>query len=747
MRTRISDVIRGSLNQLCKTNFFASALGGAKPQHRRRLGKQLPNYQALENRKLLAVLVVDTIADDGNLSDGLVSLREAITATNTNTAFGDAAAGDQSGDVIRFADALNGQTIALNGSELSVTDDLVVNGGGNITLSGSGQSRIFNFNSDQTFRVNGLTFTDGSEDTFSGSSNQGGAILAQGGGILVISSSSFTNNVAQKGGAIFSADSRIRIGNSSFSGNEGLREGGALAIAGGQANVLRTNFSENRSRDGAGVHVDGGSFFSDDSTFTSNRSIGSGGAIYLRDAFSILQASTVTKNQADVGAGIFVGSNADLSVVSGTVISENAIGGGIFNSGKLYVLNSAIRGNRGVFVGGGIHSQGGEITIRNSEISENRKDRVVVNFGTTEGGGGIFSDGTDLTIVNTVFQSNRAGKANNYGGAIFFVGRSNTPADITIRNSTFEDNFADKGGGALYVRDANVIVNGSTFENNRNNVTVSNRTSDGGAISIDNSQGRIGNSTFTANRSMSGGALCILRSTLEVFNSEFTGNIAEFSGGAISNGSGSQLTLVRTDVGTATGDPNLANSGGGISLQIDQESLSSSLTVIGGSIQNNIASTTGGGIAGRLITSDPNFPIEHVINFRTFTPSEESSRNDPGTNDAVHTITFHAAAGQSTLILNNRAGQGDGGGINAALVQLDIRSAIFESNTARSGAGLYAEEVDLTIAATTFGANVARVDGGGILLRDTVFADLPELANIFESNVARDGDDIFEILS
>ena len=46
--------------------------------------------------------VVDTDADGIDDTDGLISLREAIMAANTDTAVGDAPAGEPDGDTISF---------------------------------------------------------------------------------------------------------------------------------------------------------------------------------------------------------------------------------------------------------------------------------------------------------------------------------------------------------------------------------------------------------------------------------------------------------------------------------------------------------------------------------------------------------------------------------------------------------------------------------------------------------------------
>ena len=69
---------------------------------RRRKAKSL-DFSLLETRSLLTTFVVDTLADGaGADSDGMLSLREAIVAANTNAAFADAPAGEADGDIIRF---------------------------------------------------------------------------------------------------------------------------------------------------------------------------------------------------------------------------------------------------------------------------------------------------------------------------------------------------------------------------------------------------------------------------------------------------------------------------------------------------------------------------------------------------------------------------------------------------------------------------------------------------------------------
>ena len=93
--------------------------------HRRRL-----SFQTLEDRRMLAVITVDSLLDN-TTNDGLITLREATVAAN-NDAVADATEGTQAGsgaDTIEFAPALDGGTITLILGELGITESLTIYAG------------------------------------------------------------------------------------------------------------------------------------------------------------------------------------------------------------------------------------------------------------------------------------------------------------------------------------------------------------------------------------------------------------------------------------------------------------------------------------------------------------------------------------------------------------------------------------------------------------------------------------------
>ena len=74
---------------------------------------------------MLAVITVDSFLDNFDpgapTTDGLITLREAILAANTDAVVGDAPAGSGA-DTIEFDNVLSGQTITLGGTDLALTD-------------------------------------------------------------------------------------------------------------------------------------------------------------------------------------------------------------------------------------------------------------------------------------------------------------------------------------------------------------------------------------------------------------------------------------------------------------------------------------------------------------------------------------------------------------------------------------------------------------------------------------------------
>src|SRR3954464_10630239 len=198
-------------------------------QHRALVpGRRLPHFESLEDRRMLAVLTVNSLLDTTVAADGLVTLREAIVASNTDTAT-DLGAIGSGADTIAFAPGLTG-TITLGGTEIQITDAVTINGPGaaNLLVSAAGASRIFNITNEVgDATIKGLTLTGGNV----GAGFGGGAVFSNAFGLLTISDSVLTGNPADFGGAIY-ASSDLMVTNTTIGGIGALKNVATTAAGG-----------------------------------------------------------------------------------------------------------------------------------------------------------------------------------------------------------------------------------------------------------------------------------------------------------------------------------------------------------------------------------------------------------------------------------------------------------------------------------------------------------------------------------
>jgi CSLREA domain-containing protein len=339
------------------------------------------------------VITVNTDEDELN-TDGDCSLREAITAADSNAAVDGCDAGSATGrDAIHFA--LGREATIVLGSELPpVTDTSGLNINGqmaSITISGNEEWRVLQVGPGAKLTLHNLTVADGSAD------GEGGGIYNQL-GTLKVDHSTLSNNSADFGGGIYNQNGTLKVINSTLSGNSAL-EGGGIRN-GGTLEVTNSTLSGNSSTGSPGF---GGGI------------VNSGPGI----------TATVTRS----------------TLSNNTTATTSGSGGGIYNDlATLTVINSTLSGNNngGNFSGsGGIHNNNGTLNVISSTFSNN----------------GVRNDGGTTALGNTILENvptgnNCVGTVTDDGYNISDDGSCNF-TETTSKNSTdpkLASSLANNGG-------------------------------------------------------------------------------------------------------------------------------------------------------------------------------------------------------------------------------------------------------------------------------------------------------------
>ena len=416
------------------------------------------------------------------------TLRDAITAANTNSPVGSCATGFPGLDTITFnlgpACSIHPCPITLGSPLPTITEDLTITaGGGPIILSGGGATRLLSVNSGITLHLQHLTLENASN-----TGSDGGAIANDGN--LWLESSTIQNSQTDSGhsgGAIFS-DGPLTMTNSTLQANQ-AGSGGALFANFGNAIVTISNstFISNAAvattTTGYGGAIWAGSLAQVSITggaIVSNTA-GQGGGLYLSPGAVVWLTSSgtpasVSGNSATEGGGIR-NDQGTLTVTNVLFSSNTATGAGaVSNFGTAILANVTLSGNKAVQSGGAIGNPQGNISLDDSTLSGNSAQTS---------GGGIWNWGT-LTMTNDTLRGN---SAQTSGGGIenLPAGISVPPGVVTLGHATLSGNSAHDGGGLhnLGVLTAtNVTLSGNTAVQgggiyNQGNLTVTNSTLSG----------------------------------------------------------------------------------------------------------------------------------------------------------------------------------------------------------------------------------------------------------------------------
>jgi uncharacterized repeat protein (TIGR01451 family)/CSLREA domain-containing protein len=502
-----------------------------------------------------ATIVVNSTAD-AVADDGQCTLREAITAVNTDTASGgtpgecDAGSGDDTIDLTGISG-----TIDLTGPLPEIISDVVLSGPGASNLmvrrDTGGDYRVCTVSLGATVTISGLTLSNGRVV-----SDYGGGIYNA--GTLTLSNSTIGASNAYLGGGIFNAAGKLSLSDSMVSGNS-AEQGGGIDNDQGVVELVNSAVNDNYAASGGGGIANLGSTTLDNGTISGN-SADYGGGVYNVGTMTVM-GSILGDNDASSDGGGISNSNAGLMALTNSVISGNSAsrGGGVYNdpNSTVTLANSSLSSNSADY-GGGVYNEG-MLNQADGTVSSNE---VLINGH----GGGIYNSvaGT-MTLSNSTVSSNRIHIANDsYGGGIYNAGT------LTLNRSAVSFNVTNYGdrchGGGLY-NAGTLTLNDSTVSGN--NASDQASYGDGGGIYNvgSGSAATLNNSTVSANHSSSfeggdGGGIWNGNGAALVLNNSTVGlNGSSNNGGGIYNTGNSTLTLNNSTVGKF----NLAGgSGGGI---------------------------------------------------------------------------------------------------------------------------------------------------------------------------------------
>ena len=591
----------------------------------------------------------DTVA-----ADGICTLREALTAANTDAPVGGCAAGSGA-DLITFStpDPISVTAyLPTVTSTITIEGHTVLDGGGTSDLLGVGEYGVLTvrnvwFQRGRSMFVGGALKSYGTlvvqSCRFDANTTDadGGAIFAMA-GTLSVSDSVFMNNASAYGGAIYSAVPTT-IKDSLFRSNHGTY-GGAVSMNTGT--IAASEFTLNEASVGGAIHATvglGGPLAISDSRFRGNLASTRGGSLELEQGVATVARSIFREDLAVHGASIDTAPATNLTVTDSLIRDAVAAndGGAIRARGDAVVTGSTLAANHATN-GGAIAATAG-LAIIDSTLAGNTA---------SSGGGGALQVTGATTVSGSMFRANQA----SVGGAI--NADLADAAELHVTGSDFKANVATTWGGAIRLGTGSAVLYSDDF--------VANTATDGGALVV------------------SGGT------SVSVDTSDLSLNTAAASGGAIYNAGTLSVHQVRAD-------RNVAPSGGAIvqggSLVVYTTSFADNLA---GDPVNRVPVGNGGAI--------------HVVSGATSTTIVRSSftGNSASLGGALRTEAPVSIA-NSTLADNTG---GFGGAINGA-TGLELRNVTVSGNEATIGGGLYLLGPSIVLNTIVAGNTITDVSGSG----------------------------------
>ena len=652
-----------------------------------------------------AATITVTLLSDGAVVPGECTLREAITAANTNVAVNGCAAGEAGADQIVFEPSLGGGTIEMFFSSYAVTEELSIDGATeaadgsatSVTIDGVGSLRVFE-PSAVTLSLSNLRLRNGAAPS-------GAGVLVPSGATLRLDAVRFADFVAT----------------------------GAAATDGGAA-----------------VYVDGGTLSATDALFSNNRATGaagSGGAVFNNGGTVTLAGGAFVQNRASRAGGGIEAAGASTTTLDGVVFQSNNAGtspgnGGAFHitgPGDATITDGRVESNIAGREGGGFWNGSGQMRITRTVFEGNEARGSAAD----DGGGALFNNGGRMVTQDVVVQNNRAPRGSGSGGGVMTVGGT-----LTMSNGSVSGNTANRAGAGIESAGAtativDVMVTGNVIPADRA------APGNGGGIHAGGGELIVEGGTYEGNEATEGGAIWA-NGTLAIGPSLISGTVirgntgrgdaADNGGGGVyvESGGNAALTAVVIEGNAATG---ASGSGGGLLVASD-----ATATVTRGRFTANTANRAGAGIevAGGTFTIEFALVDGNTIPEATAAPGNGGGLHAGGGTVVIRSTTFRAneategggvwTSGALTMVRGSQntdrnifdanVGRGDdadngGGAIFLQAGTATIAAVVAEGNAATgaagSGGGLFVNaDATATVSSSVFRSNTANRAGGGI---------------------------------
>ena len=678
-------------------------------------------FEAQNNAELVVTTLLDT-GDDftvtGDLAaemadGGGLSLREAILLAN-------AGVDDDptNGTSISFDASLAGGTIILDGTQVTVTSDVIIDGDvdgddkADITVDGNGASRVFQF-VNHTSLIDSLVITGGQ------SGPSGGGVLISANADLTIAHSTISDNTSSSAGGGVFVNGTLTLVNSTVSGNAGTVGGGGIDATGtATIVVINSTVSGNRAGFGGGGIDSSGDVTLVNTTVSGNTSgFNDGGGVALDGVGDLtLVNSIIAGNEGASGGDLYAGPSTTVTYAGGNIVGDTlSTDGGSPQTGiALTDIFASVGANPYTGIDSGVLADYG------GPVQTIALDRDVANPAIDSGDATLLDEATLGTDLN---------------------GDGDTLDTITTdaRGFSRDVDFDGVGGtpdlGAFEALTDTLVV--TTLDDSGDNLTVTgtlaDEIADGGGLSLREAlffaadiaaDPTTGDPTITFDASLTGGStagvddgvLTLTGGELEIAsNVTIEGDtdgddVADITidadGGSrvfnVTGGTSSLDALVITG-GYTTGD------GGGIKVDA-----SADLTLTNATVSNNSAYDAGGGLfnAGTVALTNVTLSGNSAYHV-TYVPDGYGGGYNYFYGDGGGIYNNGTATLANVTLSGNTAGDNGGGFYNTGIGTATLTNVTLTGNSAMGSGGGFYNEGTATLTDTTLSGNSARYGGGG----------------------------------